>query len=669
VADLAPTTPATPSPEARRPRVFFGWWIVGGAIIAQFVAVGLQGQVAGVFLDPMTDELGWSRAEYTSAASLGTVLMGVLAFFVGSVVDQRGARALMVLGATVLGATLLAHSRIEELWQYLLLRGVLFAVGNVLIGNLVVNVTISKWFVERRGWAISIASLGVSASSIVVAPVMTRVVDTIGWRDGWVVLGLATWALVYPVSLVMRRQPEDHGRLPDGRLEADAATERGRAALEAAERDYSNSLTRSQAVRTSAMWLLVLAFGVAGLGLISLFFHFIPFLTDAGYTRTQASLLVSTQGVAALLSKFAWGWAMQRLFPRGLAAVSFVISGVTAAGFVAVAQTGELLPMYALFFVWGLGIGGMIPLQELIWASYFGRRHLGAVRGVGMPLTVIFNAAGPYFAGAYFDRLGSYDGAILTFAALWFIAALLVLAARRPTLEAASPPLEAPPAPVPTPAAVTPLVVEAPAGEPPPAAPALDVPPVTPALGEEAPVVARFGSAPAPPEPTEPFSDETDVPPVAEPESAAPEAGPPRTPPRSYMGPQGKPAPEPATVSRAAPPVERPETPPDAELETWRLNPPLPEEPPADFALDFEAPPPGEPDRLDEWPAPSEPAAVETRPPEARALRRPPRRDLMRYRQDEVISAVAIGVAASVTTTAALWLIARWMRHRRGTGS
>ena len=468
--------PAVARPAAR-PRIFYGWWIVLGAIVAQFVAVGMQGQVSGVFLRPMSDDLGWTRAQFTIASSLGTGVSGALGFFIGAYVDRVGARPLMVVGVTIVGGGLIAVSRVEELWQFIVLRGLVFTVGFVLIGNLVVNVTVSKWFVERRGWAISLASLGVSAAGMVVPVLMVRVVDEFGWRDGWVVMGVAAWVLVYPVALIMRRQPEDHGLLPDGKIEGAAEDAR---AVEAARLDFVNSYTRGEAVRTGAMWLLVLAFGFAMVGLISLLFHSIPFLTDAGFRRSDAALMVGTQGAAALVSKFAWGWAMQRLHPRGLAALSFLLSGGAVVAMVPIAHAGSLELMFVSFAVWGWGIGGMIPLSEFIWASFFGRRHLGAVRSAGMPLTIVFAATGPFFAGLYFDAAGSYDGALLTFASLWGIAALLVLMARQPAPKAAAPAtVRAAGGPEP----------ERPAAAPAPAAERRDAPAVS--ATESAPTVAR----------------------------------------------------------------------------------------------------------------------------------------------------------------------------------
>ena len=445
---------ATPLRRPARPRVFYGWWIVLGAVVAQFVAVGMQSSVGGVFLRPMSEDLGWTRAQFTIATSVGTGVSGLIGFFVGGYVDRIGARPLMVVGATIVGGALMAISRVEELWQFVLLRGLVFTVGFVLIGNLVVNVTVSKWFVERRGWAISMASLGVSAAGIAMPVVMVRVVDSLGWRDAWMVMGVAAWVLVYPVALIMRRQPEDHGLLPDGKL---AGVAEDAKAVEAARLDYVNSYTRGQAVRTPAMWLLVVAFGFALVGLISLLFHSIPFLTDSGFSRGQASLMVGSQGAAALLSKFWWGWLMQRMHPRGLAALSFVLSGGAVLAMVPIAHSGSLPLMFAAFVIWGWGIGGMIPLSEFIWASFFGRRHLGAVRSAAMPVTILFSAGGPFVFGLWFDLVGSYDGALTTVAALWMIGAVVVLLARQPAPKAATPlGASAPPsaAPPPAPAAV-----------------------------------------------------------------------------------------------------------------------------------------------------------------------------------------------------------------------
>ena len=685
----APTAASAPPTVAPRPpRVYYGWWIVAGAMVAQFVAVGLQAQVSGVFLGPMTDELGWTRAEFTLATSIGTVFMGLIGFFVGALVDRRGARPLMLTGITIVGAALMAISRVEELWQFILLRGLVFTAGNVMIGNLVVNVTVSKWFVDRRGRAISMASLGVSAAGFVVPVVMTQVVDTIGWRDAWGVMGVAAWALVYPVAMIMRRQPEDFGLLPDGRVAGEAASESDRRSIERARLELANSYTRREALRTEALWLLIFGFGAAGIGIMALFFHFIPFLTDAGFTRTQASLLVGTQGVAALLSKFAWGWAMQRFFPRGLTAFSFLLAAAATVGIVIGSHAGALAPMYALFFVWGWAVGGMIPLSELIWASYFGRRHLGAVRGVAMPFTIIFFAGGPIFAGGYYDLIGTYDGALFTFAGLWVVGALLILLARQPAPRkagaAAAPALPASPPAPPHPTQARPVAPRPPDPAPQPVASTNGGTPLTARRGDRSPARradrSYMGKAKAASASGRDYM-RIALPPGREP-PPPPRAG--EAPPARPSSPAGGgaasgPAPDAAITPREAVAIPRaPEPPrptprgeastaPPRQTREQRADGPQ-REPLAGAAANENSGPPA---------APAAPASEAARRAVARwrreiatepafslgQARRVIERRLplaiARYRRDGTASAVAVGVTASVVATATLWLLTR----------
>lgn len=428
---LAPTPRGHPRRTAsRRPLFYFGWWIVAGSIVAQFVAMG-QNQVTNVILGPMTQELGWTRSEFTWATTIGTLLSGGLGFVVGAQVDRRGARPLLIAGTIISSVALILTAYVQELWQFWALRGVALVLGNVMIGNLVVNVTISKWFVDRRGWAIAMAALGVSGWSVLGTQLVGFVVDSYGWRAAWTAMGFGTWILL-PVAMLMSRQPEDHGLLPDGRREEDADSARGRASLARAQADFDNSLTRGEAARTPALWLLVLAFGLALTGMTALFTQLIQFFVDVGFTPSEARNFYSIQGGASLAAKFVWGAAMQRLPAKALVATSFTMAGAATLGLVYTASSAPWIVVAGFSAMWGLATGGMIPLSEFVWASYFGRRHIGAVRGLGLPFTVLLTSGGPLFASQVFDRTGSYNLAMVIFAGMWFVGALLIIVARKP---------------------------------------------------------------------------------------------------------------------------------------------------------------------------------------------------------------------------------------------
>jgi sugar phosphate permease len=419
---------ASTAGEQGRQGIYFGYWLIGAAFVAQFVSVGSQNYVVGAFLKPMTDDLGWTRAEYTYARTVAQVIMAFTGFFIGSHVDRRGGRQLMLIGITILSCALFALSFVQELWHWIVLNGLIMTIGAAMIGNLVVNVTISKWFVEKRGLAVALASMGVSMAGVLLTPAMTRVIDEWGWRAGWRFMGAGAFILIVPVALLMRRAPEDYGLHPDGKTAAQVAAGGGAKA----SADFASSLTRAEALRTVSFYMLVLAFGMFGLTIGVMLLHTIPFMTDAGYSRSTAAFMVTLASIPALISKPFWGLLMDKTDPKRLASISAMTTGISLIVITTAVQAENHPAIYGGFLLLGFGWGGMIPLQELIWATFFGRRYLGSVRSAGLPFSLFLGAGAPLLVSEYVDRAGDYDGAFLTIAALNLTAAVLLLFIRKP---------------------------------------------------------------------------------------------------------------------------------------------------------------------------------------------------------------------------------------------
>ncbi len=414
--------------EKNNPVVFYGYWLIAAAFVAQFVSVGVQNYVIGPFMIPMSEELGWTRAEYTISRTLGQVIMAVTGFVIGTAVDRHGAKPFMMVGVIVLSTALYLTSKIDQLWQWVVLNGLVLTAGAALIGNLVVNVTLAKWFVDFRGRAIAFAAMGVSFAGVLLTPVVTILIDTEGWRATWQYLAFGTLLCVLPVSLMMRRAPEDHGLLPDGRSEADVLSGKTVRALA----DFQNSMTRGQAARTSSFYLLVLAFGLFSITIQVMLLQTVPFMTDAGYSRTMAAGMITVASIPALLSKPIWGVLIDGLKPKPLAATSAALTGLSLVMIVFAVQSGTMIWIYCGFIILGLGWGGMIPLQEVIWASFFGRRYLGAVRSAAMPITLLITASAPLATSYYYDIVGNYDGAILTVAVANMLSAVMIFTIPNP---------------------------------------------------------------------------------------------------------------------------------------------------------------------------------------------------------------------------------------------
>ena len=420
------------APARRAPRIFYGWLIVVGAVVGQWAAMAGRGQVNGVFQDPMIADLDWTRSEFTLASSSAFVIGGFAGLVIGPMVDRYGPRPLMLIGAVGYGGALLLTSQVETLWQFVALQVLAGGIGSALVGPLVVNVAVSRWFVIRRGWALAIGSMGVSLASMIMPLTMTTVVDGSSWRTGYVVLAALVFVPLMLIVPFMRRSPEDYGLLPDGRIESGSTSTEEQQALAQIQSDHDNSLTRPEALRTAAIWLLMIAFGINIAGLSAMFVHGIPFMTEAGFTRTEAAAAFSVTGIANFASKFLWGWGLQRFPGRRLATAAFASSATGVLLIVLANQAGVMPLLVVAFLFFGVGFGGTIPISEFLWANYFGRRYLGAVRSVGMPFTVLFGSLGPIAVAVFFDATGRYDGAFIGLALVYALAGAAVWISRRP---------------------------------------------------------------------------------------------------------------------------------------------------------------------------------------------------------------------------------------------
>jgi MFS transporter, OFA family, oxalate/formate antiporter len=404
-------------------KIFYGYWIILAAFVTQFASIGLQNYVIGPFTIPMTEEFGWTRAEFTSARSIGQMVAAFTGFFIGAGVDRYGGRPFILVGMAILSTSVYALGSVQSLTHWIVINGFIVTIGAAMIGNLVVNVTLGKWFVNYRGRAVALAAMGVSLSGVLLPPITTWLVDTLGWRVAWHVLGIGAALLIAPAALVIRRSPEDYNMNPDGHSAEQMASEMG----DRARLDYASSMTRRQAMRTGRFYALVLAFGLFQISITVMLLQTVPFMTDAGYPRLLAASMISLTSIPAFISKPFWGMLIDRYSARPLAAIGAGITGFSLIIIVLAVQVQNNVLVYSAFLLMGLGWGGLIPLQEVIWASYFGRRYLGSVRATALPFTFAMTALGPVLAAAHYDHFGNYDNAFLMMAVCNLAAALMLL--------------------------------------------------------------------------------------------------------------------------------------------------------------------------------------------------------------------------------------------------
>jgi len=415
-------------------KFFYGWTIVAVGFLAHIASAFSISSTLSVFLKPLSNDLGISRGVFSLIRS-GEILIGAVAApLVGTLIDRHGGRWLMAAGGLVSGAGFLLLGQARDFWQFLLFRWLLVSPGDALMGSMVVNVSISRWFVRMRGRALALAGMGHGLAKVGMPLLAASLIMHTGWRTAWAVFGLLTLGLVVgPSLLFMRRRPEDMGLLPDGRSRAQH--ENGASANNADSARARPSATndvvwsRREALHTPAFWLIVTTFGVAHVGVTGLNLHVFSFVSDQGHPAMVAALVMSIIAFMQFSTPMVWGLLAERSNIARLIMAKFLIQAV---GILLALSDPRLLSLYAGFFLYGIGMGGTSILAEIIWANYFGRISLGKIRGMGSLLTSAFSAGGPPFFGLLFDATQSYFLSFSIFIALLFASAFLSLFLRPP---------------------------------------------------------------------------------------------------------------------------------------------------------------------------------------------------------------------------------------------
>ncbi len=397
----------------RRP--FYGWWIVGAAIVCQALPSALLQNVFGTYVVLLGREYGWSRTTLSGAFAVMRVEEGLLGPLEGWLLDRFGPRAVMRVGMAVFGCGFFIFARIDSVSGF---YGafLVMALGASMGGFLSITTAIVNWFDRKRSLAMGLALLGGAVGGFAL-PLVVEGLELWGWRAVANISGVIVIVVGLPMAQIVRHRPEQYGLLPDGRT-PDAAPEDG-TPLEAGARIDDGSFTAREAMRTRAFWLISLTHMASVLVVSVVQVHFTAHATESlGYSLQLAAGMVTAQTVTNLIGRPLGGWASDRTSSRF---VVFLCMIAHAVALLLLAWGHSFWMVLAFSLLNGLAWGARVPVIVTMRAEYFGSRSFGSIMGFSSMVVTLGAVVSPVLAGLAFDAFGSYT---LIFTILAVLAAL-----------------------------------------------------------------------------------------------------------------------------------------------------------------------------------------------------------------------------------------------------
>ena len=401
-------------------KLFYGWVIVAVGIVVG--CIGMGGLMSfGVFLQPMADDLGWSRAGISTGSTLAFLFMGVGGFFWGRVFDRFGARVVVLLGGLIQGFGLILASRAQSLPVFLALYG---TVVGLAIGAIYVPLTAAtaSWFTRHRSLAVSLVSAGLALGTTLVAPFARWLIVTHDWRFAMFSLGLMAWAIIVPSALLLRPAPPATSKAASAQPGGNAA---------------EPDMTLAMALKTPVFWSLALANFACCAAHSGPIFHMVSYAADCGVAPLTAATVLGAAGIAALSGRILCGLLADRTGAKRTLVACLALQATAIALYL---PAHELSSLYAVSMLFGFSYGGAMPLYAILVREYFPAKIMGSVFGVVAMISTFGMALGPPIGGWLFDQFRGYGWLYVASSTFGVVAVLIALTVRpRRTLPVAFP--------------------------------------------------------------------------------------------------------------------------------------------------------------------------------------------------------------------------------------
>ena len=405
-------------PVRLKDRVFYGWIIVAAFLVIQAVLMGIASSFT-VFFKSIEAEFELTRTVTSAISSVSMILIPISGFIGGWALDRYGPRVVLLFMGLLTGLSLVLTSRTGAVWQVFITYSVLLAIGMGPV-YVVATSTVSRWFNKKRGLAVGIAGSGEGLGTITMAPLSTFLISRFNWKTAYLIIGLITWAVVIPLSRLLKKEPKEIGALPDGVK----TEERDMVGVNLDANTQESGMSLAETLRTRGFWAVAGIWFFFSFCMSMLLTHIVPHVTDIGISATEGAIIISIMGGARVCGMIGLGIVADRVGRKRVAVISTLVQ-VGAMVWLLWAQ--ELWVFYIFAIIYGLGNGGLFSGVTSLLGDTFGLDRLGSILGLLEIGWGIGAGIGPLIGGFIYDTSSSYFLAFILGAGSMAIITFLVV--------------------------------------------------------------------------------------------------------------------------------------------------------------------------------------------------------------------------------------------------
>lgn len=395
-------------------KIYYGWWVVGGAFLLLLCAAGTQFYAFPVFFDVMVREMGWARTQVALALTIGTFVIGSMGLLVGWLIHKVGLRPVMVCGTIIAGLGFLLLRTITEPWQFYLYYGLVLSLGIAGIGSVSTMTAVQTWFDRGISTALGIATTGVGVGGVVMPLLAGWLISKYDWQTACASMAAILILVGIPISVIIMRTSQERKVAPEQAQQRRLEVE---------------DTTIGQALKQKSFWLISMSAMLSYLAYSIGLTHQVAFAVDIGIDRIAAAGAVGLLCAFSIPGRLGFGKLGDILDKRY---VMVIAASLQAIAFAMLMKTTNLSMLYVYSALIGVGMGGLTPILPGLLADYFGGSHFGAIYGASGMVDTLGVMIGPVYGGWIFDTTKSYSLAFISAIIITVLAIVLICLAPKP---------------------------------------------------------------------------------------------------------------------------------------------------------------------------------------------------------------------------------------------